>query len=243
MRRALKSATGWYASVAVAGIALYGQDLTQQRPFYAEQRQEDWLSSGKRIEETIQVTRLPDGSSLVVYTYDGPEWRAGKQYFSLIDRAKSRVWHGDTLTGGAFWQPIDPSEVVNDDLGDCSVLKDDSIRKTEAGQVRKFRVLRAEWTEGKERHMKWIAPQLGCLALRSQILVDEFVRERIETTYLQFLPNDTELTLPAGIRVMAPMQYCEARKKAHRGEELVPSRTCADYQRRYEAAGGANVKD
>jgi len=115
------------------------------------------------------------------------------------------------------------------------VLADDTVEKVDAGKILRFAVLRIEHRDGAERYIKWIAPALGCFPLRSQVLVDELVRQRVDTILLNLLPEDTHLALPKGIRIVSPQTFCDLYRKKH-GQPYLPDRLCAKYQRFYEKA-------
>lgn len=217
----------------VLPVLLAGQTEGRKLAFHAELRQEDWTPTGARTEQLVKVTRLQDGSSLTIFQFTQPEWRAGKEYFILIDRSARMYYSGDSITKAAFRFRFKDDEKVADGLGDCSFLSDGSIPKVRAGQIRKFEVFRTETTDRNERLVQWISPELHCLALRSQLLVDEFVRERREATELLVLTAETTLELPKGTKVVPPLQYCQMFKENHRGEEALPERACQAYQQRY----------
>jgi hypothetical protein len=125
-----------------------------------------------------------------------------------------------------------------DRYGDCSVLSDESVRKVDAGKVLGYAVLRIDTVDGAERYANWIAPELGCFPLRSQVLVDGFVRLRVDTIHVELLPANTRLSIPKGVRIISPQAYCDLYRKRYRHEYL-PQRLCSKYQGLYEEAGGA----
>ena len=227
-------------------LSLAGQQSPQpvphRWPFRVELRQEDWYQDGKRDERTVRVTRLPDQSVLIIQPYSGPrepKWRIGHEFFFLVDRAARISYQGDTLTRAATPHYLNDQSNIGDPYGECSVLKDATIRTVAAGEILSHPVFRFETTEANERTIKWIAPEVDCFPLRSQVLVDEVVREKVEAISVTRLLDDTKLALPRGIRVLPPKDYCDLYRKRHRGEEVLPARVCSRLQQEYEEHNAA----
>jgi hypothetical protein len=219
----------------------WAQPVPRMQSFYAEVREEDWFQNGQKSERIVRITRLADRSTLSFHPYAGPRepaWRAGRFYFYLVDRAKLISYAGDMLTGAAWPQFWKSAPLIPDRYGDCSVLSDHARKATEAGKILSFPVWRIEPDIAdkppEEAHREWVAPELGCFALRSQVLVDEVVRERVEAVKIQLLPEDTKLSLPKGIRVVSPKDYYELYKRRHRGDEVFPKALLGRLQRQYE---------
>jgi len=227
-------------------LPLEGQIQGEQQSFYAEQRQETWYQDGRRVEDVVRITRLANRSFLALYpltTSKDPTRHTGGHYFYLNDTETQVQYDGDTDLGAAWPQYLETDSSLRgkdpmvDRYGDCSVLSDDSVRKVDAGKVLGYAVLRIDTVDGAERYANWIAPELGCFPLRSQVLVDEFVRLRVDTIHVELLPADTRLSIPRGVRIISPQAYCDLYRKRYRHEYL-PQRLCSKYQGLYEEARG-----
>lgn len=225
----------------IAWDPAWAQPVPRMQSFYAEMREEDWYPDGKKSEGVVRITRLADRSTLSFHPYAGPRepvWRVGRFYFYLVDRAKLISYGGDMLAGAAWPLVLKSPSSVPDPYGNCAVLSDPARKATEAGKILSFPVWRIEPDMANklpaETYREWVAPDLGCFALRSQVLVDEVVRERVEAVKIQLLPDDTKLTLPKGIRVVSPKEYYEIYKKRHRGDEVFPPALRDRLQRTYE---------
>ena len=233
------------ASVGYITLILGAEIEPVYRPFHAEQREEIWYSDGQRQENVFQITRLANRSFLAVHPLASDQNRfvqTGYYHFYLHDTERHVQYSGATDLKAAWpnynLEPTGPGRDPGaDQYGDCSVLSDHSVNKVEAGKIKHFSVLRVERTEGTELHTSWIAPELGCFPLRSQVLVDGLVRERVDNLQLDLLPADTRLSLPKGTRIVSPQAYCDLYRKRH-GHEYLPAEACSRYQGLYEEATG-----
>jgi|GEM_PF-2518294 hypothetical protein len=227
-------------------LSLEAQVRAIQRPFYAEQRDEVWYPDGKRDEDIVRITRLANRSFLAIYPLPADNDRFVKiGYFFYLNDTQAHVQYvGDTALHVA-WPNYDlPPSIPGQDsmvdrYGDCSVLTDDAITKVAAGKIRHFAILRIDQVKGTELYSSWIAPELGCFPLRRQVLVDGLVRERVETVQLDLLPEDTQLSLPKGIRTISPQAYCDLYRKRH-GQDYLPQRECSRLQEVYDRFKAAN---
>lgn len=239
------------AGVALAMVVvnlifcLHAQIQSMQRSFYAEQRLEVWYEDGRRDEDVIRITRLANRSFLAMHPLHSVKDRMrhiGGYYFYLVDTEALVEYSGETALRAAWPLYMDSAvpgqNKMVDQYGDCSVLADDSIKKVPAGKIRRFAVLRIERVEGRERYTTWIAPELGCFPLRSQVLVDELVRERVETVRLDLLPAQTRLSIPKGVRIVSPKKYCDIYQKRY-GQEYLPQRVCDKYEKIYQEVKAA----
>ncbi len=211
-----------------------------QRSLYAEQRQEIWFQDGRRRDDIIRITRLANRSFLAFHPVNAsndPTAHTGGSFFYLVDTEAKLQYNGDTNLGRAWVQYFESStpgtNPMVDQYGECSVLDDASVKKVPAGKVESFAVVRIDRLDGNELYSHWIAPELGCFPLRSQVLVDGLVRLRVDTIRLELLPPETRLSLPKGIRVISPQAYCDLfRKRYH--HDLMPQAVCTRYQKLYE---------
>lgn len=232
---------------ALSAISLGAQVEPAQRAFYAEQQKTWWYADGKRDEELVRITRLANRSFLAIHSLPAETNsvpRTGGEFFYLVDTERHIAFSGESDLGAAWpLYGLSPSlpgrDRMVDQYGDCSVLNDGSISKVNAGNVRSFSVLRIETKSGNEVYTSWIAPKLDCFPLRSQVLVDGLVRERVDTLKLDLLPGDARLSLPRGTRVISPQAYCDLYRKV-KGQEYLPQRLCSKYQHVYEEVTGAN---
>jgi hypothetical protein len=96
-----------------------------------------------------------------------------------------------------------------------------------------YRVIRVTRTDKTERHTVWLAPELDCFPIRTEIMEEDgWVRLRVETISIKFLPDDTQLSLPAGIRIVSPQRYCDLYKEVYK-QDFMPAETCARVEGRY----------
>lgn len=215
------------------------QNPAESASFHAELREEDWMQDGRRVEVLTRITRLSDGSFLQFHQYSGlgnTEWRRRFEHFSLFDRGSMILYSGDTLTKAAYPRYLREPVEMMDTYGNCAALFDARHKKTKAGQIRGYDVILVERSENNEQYSRWIAPALGCFALRSQVLVDGWVRERVETVRLDILEGSPRLVLPKAIRIVSPQTFCDLYIKRHRGEPCLPKDVCARLQREYDSA-------
>jgi hypothetical protein len=219
------------------------------RSFNAEQRREFWHDDGRRDEEVSRITRLANRSFLVMHPLHSVKDRFRRidgYFFYLVDTEALVQYDGETGLRAAWPQYFDSvvpgQDKMVDQYGDCSVLTSDSVKKVPAGKIRGFAVLRIERVEGRERYTTWIAPELGCFPLRSQVLVDQLVRERVETVRLDLLPAETKLSLPNGVRIVSPQEYCDLYRK-HYGQEYLPLHLCDKYEKIYQEVKAKGLRE
>jgi hypothetical protein len=222
---------------SLVAVAL-GQEARTARSFYAEQREETWLPDGVHDEHRLRITRLAGGSYLAQHPNHVPKTRdrhAPGFFFYLWDAEGEFFYLGDDNLKLAWRTPRQGRNSVApnlmDQYGDCRLLRQPGVAKFDAGKIKAFPVIRLEEDKGNERRVAWVAPALNCFPLRSQILVDGFVRYRVETTHIELLPESQKLDLPRGTRVVPLRDFCAAHQREY-GVEFLPAGSCENSQNR-----------
>lgn len=223
-----------------AARALFCQDDKAQRPLYVEQREETWLPDGVHDEHIVRITRTSHGvlTEHPLHDQANRTSHTGHYFFYLEDSQVGKLFAGETYLGAAWWGPVDRrggAETLVDRYRGCALLKNPEVATKDGGVANGYRVVRVMRTDKTERHTVWLAPELDCFPLRMQVTEEDgWVRLRVETISIKFLPDDTQLSLPAGVRVVSPQRYCDLYKEMYK-QDYMPAGTCARNELRYSA--------
>ena len=232
-RRSAPSLTVYFFALIAA--ATVQAQVAHHYALRAEQREEVWFPDNEHDEHVLKITRTLNGAYAEHPVHDVGDrtQHTGYSYFYLSDYSSGFYYIGDTFLKAAWRARLGSSQMrknAGEDYGDCSILSNAAVDAKDAGKILGYPVVRVETVDNDEIRTVWIAPDLECFPLRRRVVIDEAIRLSTETTNLELLPEDTSVSLPPGIQLVSPQDFCNMHKAAY-GKGFASDEICAKLER------------
>ena len=206
----------------------------------AEQQETVWVPGGKAERNPMYLTRAENGTLSVhrfqIFAVRPKDARDLGSYFHFVDYENGLYYTGITKLAASFPFPVEPTALRRsnqEQFGSCDILTRPDLKSEPGGRILGYDVVRVEVPEDKERSIYWIARDLGCFPLKREIREGEDRRLLIETKSVKALPAKAKVTIPTGMRVVSPKEFCTL-YKAFYGVEYAPATSCDLWEGRYQ---------